>query len=39
MLKDIETSLKDGRSGKMPAHQDLFSEQETKVLSAYVLSF
>tara|TARA_R110002072_G_scaffold24747_5_gene83716 strand:- start:630 stop:1508 length:879 start_codon:yes stop_codon:yes gene_type:complete len=38
LLKDIETTLKDGRSGKMPAHQHLFSEQEAKVLSAYVLS-
>lgn len=38
MLKDIETTLRDGRSGVMPAHQHLFSEQEAKVLSAYVLS-
>ena len=38
MLKDIETTIKDGRSGVMPAHQHLFSEQEVKVLSAYVLS-
>lgn len=38
MLKDIETTLKNGRSGKMPSHQHLFSEQEAKVLSAYVLS-
>ena len=38
MLRDIEMTLKDGRSGKMPAHQHLFSEQEAKVLAAYVLS-
>ena len=38
MLRDIEATLKLGRSGKMPAHQHLFSEQEAKVLSAYVLS-
>lgn len=38
MLRDIEATLKNGRSGKMPAHQHLFSEQEAKVLSAYVLS-
>lgn len=38
MLRDIETTLNDGRSGKMPAHQHLFSEQEAKVLAAYVLS-
>ena len=38
MLKDIETTLRDGRSGVMPAHQHLFSEREAKVLSAYVLS-
>jgi cytochrome c oxidase cbb3-type subunit 3 len=38
MLKDIETTLKIGRSGKMPAHQHLFNEQEAKVLAAYVLS-
>ncbi len=38
MLRDIETTLKDGRTGKMPAHQHLFSEQEAKVLAAYVLS-
>lgn len=38
MLKDIETTLKAGRSGKMPAHQHLFNEQEARVLAAYVLS-
>lgn len=38
MLKDIESTIKAGRSGQMPAHQHLFNEQETKVLAAYVLS-
>lgn len=38
MLKDIETTLRDGRGGQMPAHQHLFSEQEARVLAAYVLS-
>jgi cytochrome c oxidase cbb3-type subunit 3 len=38
MLKDIQTTLSTGRSGKMPAHQHLFNEQEAKVLAAYVLS-
>ena len=38
MLKDIEMTLKAGRSGKMPAHQHLFTEQEARVLAAYVLS-
>lgn len=37
-LFDIETSIIQGRSGQMPAHQDLLSQDEAKVLSAYVLS-
>jgi cytochrome c oxidase cbb3-type subunit 3 len=38
LARDIEASIKLGRSGKMPAHQHRFSEQEAKVLSAFVLS-
>ena len=38
LLRDIETTIAKGRSGKMPSHQHLFSEQEAKVLSAYILS-
>lgn len=38
LLQDVEATIRDGRSGKMPAHQDLLSADEAKVLSAYVLS-
>jgi cytochrome c oxidase cbb3-type subunit III len=38
LLRDIETSIAQGRSGKMPTHQHLFSQQEATVLAAYVLS-
>lgn len=38
LRSDIETTIRQGRNGKMPAHAAVLSEQEAKVLAAYVLS-
>ena len=38
LLRDIEATIANGRNGNMPSHKHLFSEQEAKVLSAYILS-
>ncbi len=38
LLKDIEATIRLGRSGKMPAHQTILSEDEANVLAAYVMS-
>lgn len=38
LLRDIETTIAKGRNGNMPSHQHLFSEQEAKVLAAYIHS-
>ncbi len=37
-LADLETSIRDGRSGKMPAHKDLLGEERVHVVAAYVYS-
>jgi len=38
LMKDITATIQLGRSGKMPAHNNILSEDEARVLSAYVLS-
>ncbi|KZY36107.1 MULTISPECIES: cytochrome-c oxidase, cbb3-type subunit III [unclassified Oleiphilus] len=38
LLRDIDATIANGRNGNMPSHRHLFSEQEAKVLSAYILS-
>jgi cytochrome c oxidase cbb3-type subunit III len=38
LRSDIETTIRLGRGGKMPAHAAVLSPQEAKVLAAYVLS-
>jgi cytochrome c oxidase cbb3-type subunit 3 len=38
LLRDIETTIAQGRHGNMPSHQHLFSDQEAKVLAAYIKS-
>lgn len=38
LLSNIETTIALGRSGKMPAHNNLLSQDEARVLSAYLLS-
>ena len=38
LLRNIETTIKLGRSGKMPAHNNLLSQEEARVLAAYLLS-
>lgn len=37
-LYEVKDTIANGRSGKMPAHQDILSDDEARVLSAYVLS-
>lgn len=37
LLKNIETTIALGRSGKMPAHSNLLSQDEARVLAAYLL--
>jgi len=34
----IRTTITEGRSGIMPAHGELFGENKTKILAAYVKS-
>lgn len=36
-IEDIETTLRQGRSGVMPAHESLLSDERIHVLTAYVL--
>jgi len=37
LLKNIETTIALGRSGKMPSHSNLLSQEEARVLAAYLL--
>lgn len=37
-LADIEKSIREGRSGEMPAHEKILSPERIHVLAAYVLS-
>ena len=36
-LEDIETTIRDGRAGEMPAHDSLLSSERIHVLTAYVM--
>lgn len=38
LLKNIETTIALGRSGRMPSHAKLLSTEEARVLAAYLLS-
>ena len=35
-LEDIETTIREGRSGRMPPHDSVLSEERLHVLAAYV---
>lgn len=37
-LEDIETTIREGRSGNMPAHKDVLSPERIHVIAAYVYS-
>lgn len=37
-LADIEQSIREGRSGEMPAHEKILSPERIHVLAAYVMS-
>lgn len=38
LLKNIEHTIAAGRAGKMPSHSNLLSQEEARVLAAYLLS-
>lgn len=37
-LQDIKTTIKNGRSGIMPAHKDILSKEQIHILTAYIYS-
>ena len=37
-LEDIEYTIRNGRSGHMPAHENLLTKERIHVISAYVYS-